>query len=732
MAIADRRASSDPPLRRFKLATQKNRALLFTFATLVALILKLTGSLHASLVDILAIMVISNLSALGFYLFYRRWWRVNLDFLWFFIDSALVTWAIYRSGGAESPWFPWYLANVSGAAVAQGLGWAVSMAVVDSASYLLLLGGLGFFRGDPQALFRSAGLMLSLFASALFFLWGIVELQKKREMIKRLKEAESRKVEELTRLAAELDKRTSDLADANEKIRQADRLKSQFLANMSHELRTPLNSIIGFSEVLESRMGEGMPEKERRYLQHIHTSGQHLLGLINDLLDLSKIEAGKMELHPERFPVEHVIAGVCGIMKGVADRRGVTIEQRLDADLPPVEADPVKVKQILYNLLSNAVKFSPDSAKVTVAARPVGLERSPLGAESIEIQVVDCGPGIAPEDHEVIFEEFRQGSAGTATPNGGTGLGLALVKKFVDLHGGAVSLASAPGEGSTFTVFLPVQYPWRARRPEGAPAPDAEAGARVLVVEDDDEAYGTLAFHLARAGFGPIRARDGEEALRLVREAKPAAVTLDIVLPGLDGWEVLKKLKEQSGGARIPVVIVSRLDNRDLGLALGADDYFLKPLDGSAFTQRLRELIPSTPPQECTVLVVDDDPKVHELIEAILGDAGYRLQHALSGSAAFEAVERASPDLILLDLLMEGMSGFEVAERLSSKPETSAIPVVILTAKELTEEDRRTLTGNVAALLRKGGTDPQALVNMVRSLIRRTQALRRPGAQTGS
>jgi DNA-binding response OmpR family regulator len=293
------------------------------------------------------------------------------------------------------------------------------------------------------------------------------------------------------------------------------------------------------------------------------------------------------------------------------------------------------------------------------------------------------------------------------------------VKKFAELHGGFVSLASSPGEGSTFSVMLPVQFPWAARRPEGAAFLNAEGRPKVLVVEDDEQAYETLALHLAKAGFGPVRARTGEEALRMVHALRPAAVTLDIVLPDMDGWEVLKKLKEEPGGARFPVVIVSRLGNRELGLALGADDYFLKPIEGEAFTRRLKALIPQAPPSECKLLVVDDDPKVHDLLEAILGDAGYRVEHALSGHAALELVGRCAPDLIVLDLLMEGMSGFEVAGRLSARPETASIPVVVLTAKELTGEERRALSGKISAMLQKTGTSPEVLVNMVRSLLQR-------------
>jgi len=719
MSESERKTDARPGLQRFKLSVQRNRFYFYTFACLVAFLMSWLGFIHVSFLFTATMWVVAASSAVLLYLVYRRWWRLNLDPAWFVLDSVLVTWAIYRSGGSHSPWFPWYVASISGAAVVGGLWWGLAMAVVDCASYLGLLVATGEVVFPSGEFAYHLGVMVSLLCAPVFFLMGTVELQKKRLRVKQLEEDDQRKLAELTRLTEALDRRTQELAEANVKVREADRLKSQFLANMSHELRTPLNSIIGFSEILLTSLEDRIPEKELHFLGNINSSGQHLLGIINDILDISKIEAGRMEMLPERFPLESVLSGVCTVMHGIADRRGIALNLDVPPDLPEIEADAVKVKQIFYNLLSNAVKYSQDNTSIDITARFLDAGASPLKEASVGVAVLDKGLGIDPQYHEAIFEEFKQLESGPGR-SGGTGLGLALVKRLVGMHGGRITLESALGQGSAFTVVLPLRYAGAAAE-TSAPAIATPGASTVLVVEDDPTAYESIARELARVRLAPVRARSGEEALRLARELSPAAITLDIVLPGIDGWEVLKRLKEDAATRGIPVIIISLLDNREMGAALGADDYFLKPIDGPALIQRVQELIPAATPQEVRLLLIDDDPKLHELLDGVLAPCGYRVDHALSGQEGLSKAAAASYDLVILDLLMEGMDGFQVAGAMKAQPATAALPILVLTAKDMTLDEHKQLLGKVSALIQKGTTSPAALVGVIRDLVARSQ-----------
>jgi len=727
----DQRRREKPGLQRFKLASQVNRAVFYTFACVVGILLQVLGAIHLSYLFFLSLWALAVLSALVLYFVYSRWWRLNLDPIWFIFDSAMVTWVVFWSGGSHSPWFPWYVASIGAAAVGGGVKWALAMAVVDCASYLGLLVATGEVAFASGAFVHELSLMISLFCAPAFLLLGTVALQKKRLKIKQLEENERRKVAELTQVTEALNRRTQELAEANVKVSGADKLKSQFLANMSHELRTPLNSIIGFSEIMLTREDAQIAERDLRFLKNIHTSGQHLLGLINDILDLSKIEAGRAEVFPEQFPIEYVLDGVCTIMRGVADRRGVVLQLDLPPDLPQLEADVVKVKQIFYNLLSNAVKFSPDKASVIVAARSLDANASALGVPSIRVAVRDHGQGIDPKYHEAIFDAFRQLDSAAGRSFGGTGLGLALVKRFVELHGGHITVESSPGHGTSFAVLLPLRFMGVSSGPPSPtvvsgtlsepPAVASEGAFTVLVVEDDPTAYEAIARELVRVRLAPVRARSGEEAIRLARELSPAAITLDIILPGMDGWETLKRLKEDPVARGIPVIIISLLDNRELGMALGADDYFLKPIDGGAFLQRIQELIPSSAPHEARLLLIDDDPKMHDLLENVLLPAGYVLEHASSGQEGLDKAAAGEYNLVILDLLMEGMDGFEVAAALRAQPATAALPILVLTAKEMTIEEHGKLLGKVNALLQKGTASMVSLVTAIRDLVARRQ-----------
>ncbi|HEY4640022.1 MAG TPA: response regulator, partial [Thermoanaerobaculia bacterium] len=467
------------------------------------------------------------------------------------------------------------------------------------------------------------------------------------------------------------------------------------------------NSIIGFSEILIERLNGTIDAKHVGFLRHILTSGQHLLGIINDILDLSKIEAGKMEVYAEKFEVRPVIESVCSVMRGMAKTKMPTFVIDAGENLPPIETDLAKFKQILFNLLSNAMKFSPAEVPIEIRAMQAG--------ETITISVRDRGIGIDPKNHDVIFEEFRQIDGSARRQFGGTGLGLALVKKFVQLQGGWVRVDSAPGHGSTFSFTLPIQS--RAavvsRIPELVPA--EQRAERVLVVEDDAHAYDLISTALNSAGYLSVRARHGDEAIRLAREARPVAVTLDLVLPGIDGWEVLKTLKSDADTRDIPVVIISRVDERDLGVALGADDYFVKPVDRDRLLNRVRQL--TTADQSKTrLLLIDDDTSLHELLDDELTRLGYTIESAFNGETGFAAAKENAPDVIILDLMMPGMSGFEVAGLLKDNPSTARIPILVLTSKEISADDRRELQSKVAACVQKGKSARDQLVAEIRRL----------------
>jgi signal transduction histidine kinase/DNA-binding response OmpR family regulator/ligand-binding sensor domain-containing protein len=500
-----------------------------------------------------------------------------------------------------------------------------------------------------------------------------------------------------------------ELQIKNEQAEEANRAKSIFLANMSHELRTPMNAIIGFSEILVERLEGKVDAKYIGFLRSILQSGQHLLSIINDILDLSKVEAGKMELYPETFPVRLAIDSVCQVMKGLSTKKHVAFDVEVGDDVAEVETDHAKFKQILYNLLSNAVKFSKTGGVVTIRAWRDG--------DAIAVSVKDRGIGIAPEHLSVIFDEFRQLDTATSRTYGGTGLGLSLVKKFVELLRGRVYVESTPGEGSEFTFTLPLRFagaaiPSPIVGPGGVVVPPGE---RVLVVEDEDEAYETLSAYLQSAGYVPIRAKTGEEALRLARVMSPRAITLDLVLPGMEGFEVLKAVKADDATADVPVIIVSLMENRELAAALGADDYFVKPVDFPRLLRRLAE-ITGRDAGHARVLVVDDDVNVHQLLEQELAKAGYVVDGVTSGAEAIACAEKTRPDVIILDLMMPGMSGFEIAEALRARETTARIPIIVLTAKDLTAADRERLRHGVGSVVIKGSAAGARLIRAIRSL----------------
>jgi PAS domain S-box-containing protein len=531
------------------------------------------------------------------------------------------------------------------------------------------------------------------------------------------------------------------LQQKNLELEGASRMKSEFLANMSHELRTPLNAIIGFSEVLKDGLMGAMTEQQRGFIGDIFGSGQHLLSLINDILDLSKVEAGKMTLDLEPVEVSSLFTNSLSIIREKAAARRIRLNVEAAEDLGRIQVDARKVKQIVYNLLSNAVKFTLEGGHVTLrarrvtraeVARPSGgwqgrgdpLPHDNAFTEFLEIGVTDSGIGIGPEGLDRLFKPFSQIDSGLARRFEGTGLGLAMVKLLAELHGGTVFVESAIGEGSRFTVWLPVRA-WDAEHPSLAPLPieslasvahkPASGAPTALVVEDDPKSSELVRVQLEAQGFKVLSAFSAEEGLSIAQQQPLALITLDIMLPEMDGWEFLGRIKKVPALARIPVVIISIVADSTKGFALGASAIMQKPISRQELYEALVELglFPVARGGSLKVLVADDDPKAVELIAVrVLGLASTVIK-AHGGQEAIDLARSERPDLIVLDLMMPDVSGFDVVEVLQQRPETARIPIMVVTAKEITEDDRRKLSGFVKSIVDKGELYPERFVSEI-------------------
>jgi len=530
------------------------------------------------------------------------------------------------------------------------------------------------------------------------------------------------------------------LLQKNIELEAASRMKSEFLANMSHELRTPLNAIIGFSEAMKDGLVGEVTDQQRGFITDIFGSGTHLLSLINDILDLSKVEAGKMQLDVEPVDLSPLFANSLSVLNEKAAGNRIRLRIEAGEDLGSIRADARKIKQIVYNLLSNGVKFTAEGGEVTLRVERV--PRADVGhlpgigsgrrfalpdssfQDFVEISVTDTGIGISPIDLAGLFLTFSQIDGGLARRFEGTGLGLAMVKLLAELHGGTVAVESAVGEGSCFKVWLPCRSPGEAELPSPtSPSTiplEALAGARLaLVVDGDVKSAGLIRLQLESEGFKVLHAPSAETALILARQQPLALITLAILLPDVDGWELLRRIKEEPELSSIPVVIISIAADRGRGLALGAAAVLQKPVSRLELNESLGDLclLLFTPGKQLKVLVVDDDPMAVQLIAIRLKDFTGTVLRASRGHEAIEVARQEAPDAIILDLMMPELNGFDVVAALKADPETARIPILVVTAKQVTAEDRATLNGYVTSILAKGAFDRDHFTNEVHRAI---------------
>jgi len=494
-----------------------------------------------------------------------------------------------------------------------------------------------------------------------------------------------------------------EIHEKSQQLEMASQLKSQFLANMSHELRTPLNAIIGVTEILQEDARELGREDEIEPLERVLRAARHLLALINDILDLSKIEAGRMDLHLESFPLAPLVEEVRTTIAPLAAKNSNRLVVNCPAEIGAMHADQTRLRQALLNLASNASKFT-EGGTVTIDAR----RSTEGGRDWITIAVADTGIGLTREQMGRLFQDFVQADASTTRKYGGTGLGLAISRRFCQMMGGDIGVESEPGRGSTFTIRLPAQV-GSAQPIAATPSSPAEVsslaprGAPVILVIDDDATVRAVAErYLAREAFSVVTASGGVEGLRLARELKPAAITLDVIMPDLDGWSVLSVLKGDPALADIPVILMTIVDERGRGFSLGATEFLVKPVDHQRLITLLRSVCCASGRR---VLLVDDEDSTRQGLRVALEQDGWRVAEAANGKVALGQMVEAAPDAIILDLMMPEMDGFEFVDALRDHPDWRDVPVLVLTAKDLTDEERRRLNGGVERILQKHGLE---------------------------
>lgn len=586
------------------------------------------------------------------------------------------------------------------------------------------------------------------FGTALSNMWAnaetarlAVELEEANQELHAQTEELQSQSEELRQTSDELQEQNQELEVQRLQVEEASRLKSEFLSNMSHELRTPLNSVMALSNVLIMQAKDKLSEDEVNYLEIIVRNGKNLLALINDILDLSKIEAGRMDVRPKLFPISSSIETIMERLEPIAEKKGIKLNQEIPDDLPQVESDENRVHQILQNLTDNAVKFTAEG-DVTVSARS--------DADNIYIKIADTGIGISQKDLPHIFEEFRQVDGTSARSYEGTGLGLAIAYNSVMMLGGNISVQSALGKGSTFTLTLP--FRWRGLVPIsepvdlGPPPMEVESARKTILVVDDEPDVLTIIYdYLSGEGYNIITTTSGKEAVGLAQRHHPFAITLDVIMPEMDGWEVLQQLRQTPDTKDIPVIIVSVSDDKSTGIALGAVGYISKPVNRDLLIAEINKIggpspysIVVTDDKEVLagierrkkgsrdrgreafnrILLVEDSEAAVIQVKTVLEDAGYVVDVVRGGQEALDYMSHIIPDGIILDLMMPEVDGFQVLEKMRSDEDTAKIPVLVLTARDLTPEDLGRLSANnIRQLIQKGDVDRQDLLFKVRLML---------------
>lgn len=541
----------------------------------------------------------------------------------------------------------------------------------------------------------------------------LAQIQQREDDLKGAHDQLEQRVEERTAelVAAkkEVEEYSESILSAKDELERASRFKDQFLSTMSHELRTPLNAVLGFSEMLAAERYGPLNERQQRYVKHINTSGEHLLHLINDILDISKIEAGRLQLAVESVSVSTSFFEVTSALQPLADKK---FQSLVLQDIPPLNvlADPVRFKQILMNLLGNAIKFTPEGGKIEMSAKQLG--------EVVRVEVRDSGPGIPPDEQSQIFEAFhRLQQSDKATE--GTGLGLAITRRLVELHGGHLGLESEIGLGSCFYFTLPIVLAVQKEATHRIGLEPRTGNTRILVIEDDLAAAQLLESQLASVGYEIILCNKAERAVEMVAELQPAAVTLDLIMKPINGWEILSSLKSDPRTVNIPVIVVTVVDQTDAGALLGADEYIVKPVDRAILLGAVERCLShhARNRERRPILVVEDDAPTRELIVEALSRYGYLVNTATDGGQARAYVQALLPELVILDLILPEISGFQLLTEWRNNRRTVDLPILVLTSKDLTLGEREYLRSNVGAFFSKQEQWQEALIKQMQRIV---------------